>query len=132
MVGRLILIYAVVELMALIGLTAAIGFAWAVLVLLASFVLGLVLWAPMGGWQLSRQLGQLRSGLQEPRSVLSDGALVAVATGSCWFPAWSPPCSGCCCWPRRSAGSPSRPDRYRGARFAATGAADRRRGGEHG
>ncbi|BBX59076.1 phage T7 F exclusion suppressor FxsA [Mycobacterium shottsii] len=81
MVGRLILIYAVVELMALIGLTAAIGFAWAVLVLLASFVLGLVLWAPMGGWQLSRQLGQLRSGLQEPRSVLSDGALVAVATG---------------------------------------------------
>lgn len=67
--------------MALIGLTAAIGFAWAVLVLLASFVLGLVLWAPMGGWQLSRQLGQLRSGLQEPRGVLSDGALVAVATG---------------------------------------------------
>ncbi|ORB82757.1 membrane protein FxsA [Mycobacterium kansasii] len=81
MLGRLLLIYAVVELMALIGLAAAIGFGWALVVLLATFVLGLVLWAPMGGWQLSRHLMQLRSGMQEPRSALGDGALVAVATG---------------------------------------------------
>jgi UPF0716 protein FxsA len=81
MVGRLLLIYAVVELMVVIGLAAAIGFGWTLLVLLATFVLGLVLWAPMGGWQLSRQLMQLRSGPQEPQSALSDGALVTLATG---------------------------------------------------
>ncbi len=81
MVGRLLLIYAVVELMVVIGLAAAIGFGWTTLVLLATFVLGLVLWAPMGGWQLSRQLMQLRSGLREPQSALSDGALVTLATG---------------------------------------------------
>ncbi|WP_158019155.1 FxsA family protein [Mycobacterium basiliense] len=86
MLGRLLLIYAVVELMAAIGLVAAIGFGWTILVLLATFVLGLVLWAPMGGWQLSRQLIQLQSGLQEPRSALSDGALVAVATGLVLLP----------------------------------------------
>ncbi|VBA40179.1 hypothetical protein LAUMK13_02953 [Mycobacterium innocens] len=81
MLGRLLLVYAVVELMAFIGLAAAIGFGWALVVLLATFVLGLVLWAPMGGWQLGRHLMQWRSGVQEPRSALSDGALVAVATG---------------------------------------------------
>lgn len=82
----MLLIYTVVELMAAIGLAAAIGFGWTLVVLLATFVLGLVLGAPMGGWQLSRQLMQLRSGLQEPRSVLSDGALVALATGLVLIP----------------------------------------------
>lgn len=81
MIGRLLLIYAVVELMAVIGLAAAIGFGWTVLVLLAAFVLGLAVWAPMGGWQLSRKFVQVRSGLTDPRSALSDGALVTLATG---------------------------------------------------
>ena len=35
----------------------------------------------MAGSQLMRQLGQLRSGLTEPRSALSDGALVSLAIG---------------------------------------------------
>jgi len=81
MVSRLLLIYAVVELMALIGLAATIGVGWTLLVLLATLVLGLVLLAPLGGWQLGRQLMQLRSGLAEPQSAASESALVALASG---------------------------------------------------
>lgn len=81
MVGRLFLIYAVVELMVTVGLAAAIGVGWTVVVLLGTLVLGLGLGAPMGGLQLTRQFMQLRSGVQEPRTALSDGALTALATG---------------------------------------------------
>ncbi|PJE24579.1 MAG: membrane protein FxsA [Mycobacterium sp.] len=81
MVGRLFLIYAVVELMVTIGLAAAIGVGWTVVVLLGTLVLGLGLGAPMGGLQLTRQFMQLRTGVQEPRTALSDGALTALATG---------------------------------------------------
>lgn len=81
MVGRLFLIYAVVELMVTIGLAAAIGVGWTVVVLLGTLVLGLGLGAPMGGLQLTRQFMQLRTGAQEPRNALSDGALTALATG---------------------------------------------------
>jgi UPF0716 protein FxsA len=76
MMRRLLLTYAVVELIVLIGLAATIGIGWTLLVLLATFVLGLVLWAPLAGWQLSSQLTQLRSGLKEPRV-----ALIALASG---------------------------------------------------
>src|SRR6202040_1140834 len=48
------------------------------LVLLATFLLGWGLLPPMAGSRLIRQLGQLRSGLTEPRAV-SDGALVTLA-----------------------------------------------------
>jgi len=81
MMRRLLLTYAVVELIVLIGLAATIGVGWTLLVLLATLVLGLVLWAPLAGWQLSSQIAQLRSGLKEPRSALSDGAMVALASG---------------------------------------------------
>lgn len=81
MVGRLFLIYAVVELMVTVGLAAAIGVGWTGVVLLGTLVLGLGLGAPMGGLQLTRQFMQLRSGMQEPRNALSDGALTALATG---------------------------------------------------
>lgn len=81
MVRRLLLIYAVVEFAVFVGLTAAIGLGWTLLVLAATSGLGLVLWAPLGGYQLSRQLLQLRSGVTTPGSALSDSALVAVATG---------------------------------------------------
>jgi UPF0716 protein FxsA len=81
MMRRLLLSYAVVELVVLIGLAAAIGVGWTLLVLLATFVLGLVVWAPLAGWQLSSQIAQLRSGLKEPRVALSDGAVVALASG---------------------------------------------------
>jgi UPF0716 protein FxsA len=81
MMRRLLLTYAVVELIVLIGLAATIGVGWTLLVLSATFVLGLVLWAPLAGWQLSSQVAQLRSGLKDPRVALSDGALVALASG---------------------------------------------------
>ncbi|OSC39564.1 FxsA family protein [Mycobacterium decipiens] len=78
--SRLLLIYAVVELAVVFALAATIGFGWTLLVLLATFVLGVGLLAPLGGLQLGRQLMQLRSGLTEPRSALSDGALVTIAS----------------------------------------------------
>jgi UPF0716 protein FxsA len=81
MLARLLLIYAVVELLVTVGLAAAIGVGWTVLVLLGTFVLGLMLGAPMGGLQLKRQLMALRSGAEEPRSAVSDGALTALAIG---------------------------------------------------
>jgi UPF0716 protein FxsA len=81
MMRRLLLSYAVVELIVLIGLAATIGVGWTLLVLLATFVLGLVLWAPLAGWQLSSQIAQLRSGLRDPHVALSDGAAVALASG---------------------------------------------------
>jgi UPF0716 protein FxsA len=81
MMRRLLLAYAVVELIVIIGLAATIGVGWTLLALLATFVLGLVLWAPLAGWQLSSQLRQLHSGLREPRVALTDGAVFALASG---------------------------------------------------
>lgn len=81
MMSRLLLVYAVVELAVIFALVSTIGWGWTLLILLATFVLGWGLLAPMAGSQLIHQLGQLRSGLKEPRRVVSDGALVTVATG---------------------------------------------------
>lgn len=81
MLWRLLLIYAGVELAAIIALVSTIGFGWTVLVLLASFVLGWALMVPMAGSQLVHHVGQLRSGLKNPRRALGDGALVTLATG---------------------------------------------------
>ncbi len=80
MVRRLLLIYAVVELAVIIALVSTIGWGWTLLVLLATFLLGWGLLAPMAGSHLLRQIGQLRSGLTEPRSAVSDGALIALAS----------------------------------------------------
>jgi UPF0716 protein FxsA len=79
MLSRLLLVYAVVELAVIIALVSTIGWGWTLLVLLATFLLGWGLLAPMAGSHLIRQLGQLRSGLTEPRSAVSDGALVTLA-----------------------------------------------------
>jgi UPF0716 protein FxsA len=79
MMSRLFLIYAVVELAAVIALVSSLGWGWTLLALLATFVLGWALLAPMAGSQLIRQIGQLRSGLTEPRKAASDGALVTLA-----------------------------------------------------
>jgi UPF0716 protein FxsA len=88
MLGRLLLIYAVVELAVVIALVSTLGLGWTVLVLLATFLLGWGLLAPMAGSHLIRKIGQLRSGLTEPRwghrplagDAVSDGALVSLAT----------------------------------------------------
>ena len=86
MLSRLLLVYAVVELAVIIALVSTIGWGWTLLALLASFLLGWGLLVPMARSHLVRQLGQLRSGLTEPRSALSDGALVTLATALVLIP----------------------------------------------
>ena len=80
MVRRLLLVYAVVELAVVMALVSTIGWGWTLLALLATFILGWGLFAPMAGSHLIRQLARLRSGLNEPRSALNDGAMVTLAT----------------------------------------------------
>jgi len=80
MVRRLLLVYAVVELAVVIALVSTIGWGWTLLALLATFILGWGLFAPMAGSHLIRQLARLRSGLNEPRGALNDGAMVTLAT----------------------------------------------------
>lgn len=80
MVSRLLLVYAVVELAAIFALVWTVGWGWTLLGLLATFVIGWGLLAPIAGSQLIRDIGRMRSGLKEPRTTLGDGALVTVAT----------------------------------------------------
>jgi len=80
MVSRLLLIYAVVELAVIIALMSTIGLGWTLLVLLATFVVGLSVGLAQFGRQLARQLTRLRSGLSTPREVLSDSAAVTLGT----------------------------------------------------
>ena len=80
MLSRLFLIYAVVELAAIIALVSTVGWGWTLLALLAALLLGWGLLAPMAGSHLVRRIGQLRSGLTEPGSAMSDGAMVTLAT----------------------------------------------------
>lgn len=80
MVRRLLLVYAVVELAAIFALVSTIGWGWTLLSLLATFILGWGLLAPMAGSQLLRDLGQMRSGAKAPRSTLGDGATTTAAT----------------------------------------------------
>jgi UPF0716 family protein affecting phage T7 exclusion len=75
---RLLLGYAIVELAVVFALVSTIGWGWTLVVLLATFLLGWGLLAPLAGSRLIRQLGQLRSGLTEPHAA-SDGALVTLA-----------------------------------------------------
>lgn len=78
MAKRLFGIYALVELAVIIALVATIGFGWTVLLLLASFGVGLAL----AGSQLNRQLRRLRSGLTDTTAhgAATDGLLVALGT----------------------------------------------------
>ncbi|OBE99615.1 FxsA family protein [Mycobacterium sp. 852002-10029_SCH5224772] len=79
MVSRLLLIYAVVELAVIFALVSTIGWGWTLLLLLATFLLGWGIVAPMAGSHLLRRIGRLRSGLAGSRSAASDGALVSLA-----------------------------------------------------
>lgn len=79
MLSRLFLVYAVVELAATIALASTIGWGWTMLALLGAFVLGWGLVVPMMGSHLLRRIDRLRSGLAEPRTAASDGALFTLA-----------------------------------------------------
>lgn len=80
MAKRLFLIYLLVEMAVMVALVATIGFGYTVLLLLASFVIGLVL----AGSQLNRHIRRLRAGLSgglsDPQGAVSDSLLVALGT----------------------------------------------------
>lgn len=78
MLSRLFLVYAVVELAAIIALVSTVGWGWTLLALGGSFVLGWALLVPMTGSHLLRQIGHLRSGLAEARAAVRDGTLVTL------------------------------------------------------
>jgi UPF0716 protein FxsA len=69
-------IYLLVELAAVVGLAYAVGLGWTLLILLATFILGLAL----AGSQIKRQIRRLRAGLNNPHGAISDGVLVALGT----------------------------------------------------
>jgi UPF0716 protein FxsA len=77
MVSRLFLIYVIVELAVLVGLTSTIGLGWTLLLLLVAFAAGLA----VAGSQLKVQLMRMRSGLNAHQTrVATDGALVGLGT----------------------------------------------------
>lgn len=80
MVTRWFLAYVLVELAALVALTATVGLGWTLLLVLGTFVVGL----GVAGSQASRQLSGLRSGLRsglaDPAKAVTDGALVAAGS----------------------------------------------------
>lgn len=76
MAKRLFGIYVLVELAVVIALAYAIGLGWTILLLVATFALGLAL----AGSQLTRQVQRLRSGLASPQGAATDGVLIALGT----------------------------------------------------
>ncbi|BBZ43837.1 FxsA family protein [Mycobacterium parmense] len=80
MLGRLFLIYAIAEVSVTIALASAVGWGATLLALVAAFLLGWGVVAPMAGSQLVRRILQLRSASAEARGRASDGAMIALAT----------------------------------------------------
>jgi len=76
MVVPLFWVYVIVELAAVVGLASAIGLGWTLLILLATFVVGLAL----AGSQIKLQVRRLRGGTTTAQGAVSDGALVALGT----------------------------------------------------
>ncbi|AMO61376.1 protein affecting phage T7 exclusion by the F plasmid [Mycolicibacterium phlei] len=78
MAKRLFLLYVILEIAVMVALAATIGIGWTLLILVATFFLGLVL----AGSQLRRQLVRLRSGLTaaDVQGAAADSVLVALGT----------------------------------------------------
>jgi UPF0716 protein FxsA len=76
MVMRLFLIYVIVEMAVIVGLTATIGFGYTLLALIGTFLLGVVL----AGSQVRRQLAKLQQGMKDPQGAVTDSALVALGS----------------------------------------------------
>jgi UPF0716 protein FxsA len=78
MAMRLFLIYAVVELAVIVALISTIGFGWTVVLLLATFVVGVAL----AGSQVRRHVRRLQSGLNAAtaQGAVTDSVLVALGT----------------------------------------------------
>ncbi|MFZ0835801.1 MAG: FxsA family protein [Mycobacterium sp.] len=77
MVLRWFLLYAAAELAALVALAWAIGLGWTLLLVLATFAVGIAL----AGSQVNRQIRQFRTGPTDPRGALTDSALIGLGTG---------------------------------------------------
>jgi UPF0716 protein FxsA len=77
MVMRLFLLYAVLEMAVIVALVSTIGFGWTVLLLAATFIVGIAL----AGSQVKRHIRRLQSGLTTtPQGAVTDSALVALGT----------------------------------------------------
>jgi UPF0716 protein FxsA len=78
MAMRLFLIYTVVELAVIVALASTIGFGWTVLLLLATFMIGIAL----AGSQVKRHIRRLQSGLTAStvQGAATDSVLVALGT----------------------------------------------------
>ena len=76
MVMRSVLLYFVVELAVLVGLTWSIGLGWTLLILVASSALGVAL----AGSQVRRQLARLQGMSSNPQGTMADSMLVALGT----------------------------------------------------
>jgi UPF0716 protein FxsA len=78
MAMRLFLIYTVVELAVIVALASTIGVGWTVLLLLATFVVGLAL----AGSQVKRHIRRLQAGLtgSTVQGAAADSVLVALGT----------------------------------------------------
>jgi UPF0716 protein FxsA len=77
MVSRLFLVYAVVELLVVVGLASTIGLGWTLLAVLVAFAGGLT----VAGSQLKLQLTRFRSGINADQSRLaSDSALIGLGS----------------------------------------------------
>jgi UPF0716 protein FxsA len=76
MVLRWFLVYAVIELAAIVALAWSIGLGWTILLLLAGLAVGIAL----AGSQVKRQVRRLRDGFDTPQGALTDGALIALGT----------------------------------------------------
>ena len=75
-------IYAAVELAAVLMLTWAFGFGWTLLVLAATFMVGVVLAAS----QLRGQVGSLRRRRRDPQAAVTDGVLVGLGSFLVFLP----------------------------------------------
>lgn len=78
MAMRLFLLYLVIEIAVVVALVSTIGVGWTLLLLLVTFMLGLVL----AGSQVRRHLGRLRAGLNPSNlhGAAADSVLVALGT----------------------------------------------------
>ena len=70
------MVYAVVELAAVVALVWSIGLGWTILLLLAAFTFGIAL----AGSQVKRQVRRLQDGFDTPRGTLTNSALIALGT----------------------------------------------------
>jgi len=76
MVLRWFLLYAAVEIAAVVVLASTVGLGWTLLLVLATFVAGIAL----AGSQVKRQIRLFRGGGTAPQVALTDGALIATGT----------------------------------------------------